>query len=84
MSETLKAADLNRNHLGQMLRVNIDQSEVKDILRGVNHEADIIHEPRVCDEIGRYALGRASTIITFLHSGEVRVLGNADVEIVEL
>jgi hypothetical protein len=81
MSETVKAADLNLNHLGRKVRVSQGDAEFIDTLSGVSHEADLVYERKVCEEVGRFVLGRIATKLTFATAGSVQVNGNADVQI---
>jgi len=79
--DTFKAADLNRHHLGRTVRVTQGEAQFTDILSGVTHEADIITEPRITQEVPDYALGRMATTLTFARAGSVQISGNADVEV---
>jgi hypothetical protein len=81
MSETVKAADLNRNHLGLRVRVSQGSGQFIDVLSGVSHEANLIAERKVCEEVMSFVLGRISTTLTFATAGSVQVNGNADVQI---
>ena len=81
--DTLKAADLNRHHLGRTVRVSQGTSQFTDTLSGVSHEANVIEERRFCDEVPSYLLGRIITTLTFALAGSVQISGSADVEVGE-
>lgn len=81
MSEQVKAADLNRSHLGRRVRVSQGDAEFIDILSGVSHEADLIEERTYFNEVPHFVLGRIATTLTFASAGSVQITGNADVEV---
>lgn len=78
---TIKAANLSRFHLGLTVRVKEGQSEFIDVLRGVSHEADLIEDREMFEEVPTYSLGRASTTLKFLRAGDIQINGNATVEV---
>jgi hypothetical protein len=81
MSETVKAAGLNRNHLGLRVRVSQGDAEFIDVLSGVSHEANLIAERKVSEEVTSFVLGRIATTLTFATTGSVQIAGTADVQI---
>jgi hypothetical protein len=78
---SIKAADLSRNHLGMLASISRGELTITDTLRGVSHEADLITERKISEEVPGYALGRIETLLTFASAGVVQVSGNSDVTI---
>ena len=83
MSQVVKAADLNRHYLGRRIRVAQGDAEFTDILSAVSHEADLIDERRIFDEVPSFLLGRITTTVTFARAGAVQIGGAADVEVMD-
>lgn len=85
MSDTekmdIKAADLNRRHLGRTVRVTQWASQITGMLSGVSHSAALIDESRIGQEVPTFVIGPTVTTLTFMYAGEMQVDGNADVEV---
>lgn len=81
MSYTIKAAALSRAHLGETVTVKRGGLTITDTLGGVSHEADLIAERKMTEEVFSYILGRVETNLTFANAGRVQVGGNDDVTI---
>ena len=81
MSYTIKAAALSRAHLGETVTITRGGLTITDTLSGVSHEADLIAERKMSEEVFTYILGRAETHLTFANAGRVQVGGNDDVEV---
>lgn len=82
MNMPLKAADLNRHHLGQIISVDKGTAKFTDTLSGVSHIADLIAERPITAEVSTFALGRIETSLTFANAGSIQVAGNTDVYII--
>lgn len=78
----MKASELNGTHLGETIGVEVGGAWCRDILSGVNHEADIITSQQFLDENPTYDLGRRGTYLNFVRFGSVRVAGGTEVEII--
>jgi len=78
---TLKAADLNRHHLGRSVRVCQGEAHVTDILSGVSHRGVLIDESYIGQEVPTFVLGPCTTTLTFMYAGDVQVDGRTDVEV---
>jgi hypothetical protein len=79
MSYTIKAAALSRAHLGSIVTISRGGLKITDTLAGVSHEADLIAERKVCEEVFTYITGRIETSLNFANAGRVQVAGNDDV-----
>ena len=80
-SMNIKAADLNRGHLGMTISMQMGDATFADTLAGVSHEADLIEERRYNQEVPDYMLGRITTILRLAHGGSVHVSGIQEVEL---
>lgn len=78
---TIKAAALSRAHLGERVTINRGELKITDTLSGVSHEADLISERKMSEEVFSYVLGRTETNLTFANAGRVQVAGNDDVTV---
>jgi hypothetical protein len=77
----IPAADLNRGHLGLLVLVDIGGASIEDTLSGVSHQADLIEERKLMDEVRTYGLGRISTVLSFTNAGEVTVAGTTPIHL---
>ncbi|MEQ4566228.1 hypothetical protein [Paenarthrobacter sp. CAP02] len=76
-----EAANLNRTHLGRIIRFVQGDAIFQDTLAGISHEADVIEEPNYFQEVPDYALGRITTIVRLARAGSVHVAGSQPVEL---
>jgi hypothetical protein len=79
----IKAADLNRGHLGLTIQMRMEDATFRDTLAGVSHEADLVEERRFNQEVPDYMLGRITTTLRLAHGGSVHVSGNQEVELTQ-
>ncbi|MFI2563062.1 hypothetical protein [Paenarthrobacter sp. NPDC018779] len=79
----LNAADLNRTHLGLMVQIETNNLFYRDMLAGVSHEAELVEERKMFDEVPEFILGRIRTELRLAHTGTVNVAGNASIHILE-
>lgn len=81
LATTLKAADLNRNHLGMTVSVTRGETRITDTLSGISHSADLVEERLLMNEVPTYWLGRIETVLTFANAGSIQLAGDADVTV---
>ena len=77
----MKAQELNGTHLGQAVQVQIGDATITDTIQGVEHDADLIDETRLCDNNTRHTLGRRRVRINFTRYGPVHVEPGAEIRL---
>lgn len=77
-----EAARLDRTNLGMVIRFTLGDAAFQDTLAGISHEADLIEERKLNQEVPDYMLGRVTTILRLAHAGSVHVAGKQEVEFI--
>lgn len=77
----MKAEDLTADHLGETITLGTPEGIVTGLLCGVRHEADLVEDRRIFDEIGTYCLSRQRTYLTLAGWGERQIKRDAEITI---
>jgi len=77
----VRASDLSRAHLGHLVLVDVGEASIQDTLSGVSHQADLVEERKLMEEVPSYSLGRIATVLTFANAGQVQVSGDTPVSL---
>lgn len=69
----MKARELSGEHIGRKIHIKSDGYELSDTIAAVSHEANLIDDRKMMDPGPRWIVGRATTRIKFLSTGEIEV-----------